>query len=373
MDRIILACASVIAATCLAQSAEPELDTVDEVTDTITSSDDAIDWSDDAVDFEYAESCGVFVQPVRPALPHLPTAAEFVHLVDDLRSDDVRGNMLRAVRTLADPRLMPSLLDELTRARDIQQRDGILVAIVGAAAKGAWMPPEVFDDVFELLNATDYNDRTMLGQYGNPWGGSLETVVLALSTQTRYASAREDLTERFRHADPRQQFICAFVLAHTGCVEHMDALLTYWRPHLEDNAIYLDGSWARRAVAGLGAPALPTLHAWRSETEDMQLKLYIDLMVEAIQPPADDPWAGEDCRGVPELAPAPWRVVAALHGQPTWKPPVPTALLAQGWKPGDRGFDDDVLASSPDAAEGDDAEPASGASEQPDPAPADPG
>ena len=356
MDRIILACAGIIATTCLAQSVEPELDMAGEATDVIASVDDASVSPDEAMDFEASEPWMDDTSTPRTPPPHLPTAAEFVHLIDDLRSDDVRGNMLEAVQTLSDPRLMPSLLDELPRARDIQQRDGILVAIVGAAAKGAWMPPEVFDDLFELLDATSYNHRTMLGQYGNPWGGSLETVVMALSAQTRYASARGELIRRFHDGDPRQQFLCAFVLARTACLEEMDALLAYWRPHLEDNAISEDGRWARRAVAGLGVPALPTLRAWRSETEDEQLKRYIDLIVVAIHPPADDPWAGEDCRGIPELAPGPWRVIAAVHGQPGWKPPVPTALLAHGWKPGNRGFDDDVVTASSDASDVDDAQ-----------------
>lgn len=357
MDRIILACAGIIATTCLAQSVEPELDMVDEATDVIASVDDASVSPDGAMDFEASEPWIDDTSTPRTPPPHLPTAAEFVHLIDDLRSDDVRGNMLEAVQTLSDPRLMPSLLDELPRARDIQQRDGILVAIVGAAAKGAWMPPEVFDDVFELLDATSYNRRTMLGQYGNPWGGSLKTVVMAFSAQTRYASARGELVDRFHHGDPRQQFLCAFVLARTGCVELLDELLAYWKPHLEDNAIDQDGSWARRAITGLGAPALPTLRAWRSGSDDDQLSRYVDLVVMAIVSHDDDPWAHYDCRGVPELAPGPWRVVAALHGQPAWKPPVPTALLAHGWKPGYRGFDDDVLTSSPDAADGDDTPP----------------
>lgn len=356
MDRISLACA-LVAAACIVQAADRAAVAARAAAACATArmQDDEPEDIDDT-DTTYDEAFVDYARSVRPPLPHLPSNAEFVHLIANLQSDDVRGNMLDAVHLLSDPRLMPSLLDELPRARDIQQRDGIMVAIVGAAAKGAWMPPEIFDDLFELLDATSYNHRTMLGQYGNPWGGSLETVVMALSAQTRYASARGELIRRFHDGDPRQQFLCAFVLARTACLEEMDALLAYWRPHLEDNAISEDGRWARRAVTGLGEPALPTLRAWRSETEDEQLKRYIDLIVVAIHPPADDPWAGDDCRGIPELAPGPWRVIAAVHGQPGWKPPVPTALLAHGWKPGNRGFDDDVVAASSDASDVEDAQ-----------------
>ena len=248
---------------------------------------------------------------------------------------------------------MPSLLDELTKSRDIQQRDGILVCIVKAAAEGAWMPPEIFDDVFELLDATGYRRRAMLTHYGNPWGGSLEDVVLALSQQMRYAASRQDMLERFHHGDPRQQFICAFVLARTGCLEEMDALLAYWKPHLEDNAIAIDGSWARRAIVGLGINALPTLRLWRGDPDDSQMADYLDAAIEGIEATDKDPWERAYWQGVPELPPSPWRVVAAIHGQPSWSPPAPSALVARGWTPNASDFDEEALTTSPEAPEGD--------------------
>ena len=356
MDRIIIACATLITMTCLASQLDDTDLSVDSPDDPV---DVASDEERDALSPEvylYEDRWILLENNARPARPHLPSAAEFANLIAALQSDDIPMNMLAAVNALSDARLMPSLLEELPKARDIQQRDGLLVAITRAAAGGGQIPPALFDDVFELLDATGYRRHCMLSHYGNPGGGNLETVVLALSEQMRDATARADLIERFHHADPRQQFICAFVLARMGCLEEMDALLAYWRPHLEDNAIREDGRWARRAVAGLGEAALPTLRAWREETDDKQLVQFIDLIVASIRSYHADPWDRYDCRGVPEETPYPWRVVAAIHGQPTWKPPAPSALIGRRdpWKPSHQDFDDDMLASVPDSAGGDD-------------------
>ena len=362
MDRIIIACATFIAMTCLArQPVEMKLaaSAPDEQFDSRFeegSVDDdpfAAEEDDDPwIDLEDDE---------RPTRPHLLSAAEFANLVADLRSDEVPKNMQEAVNALSDARLMPSLLDEYSRTRDIQQRDGLLVAIVRAAADGAWMPPEMFDDIFELLDATGYQQECMLQHYGNRYGGGLETVAMALSAQMRYASARNDLIQRFHHADPRQQFICAFVLARTRCLEEMDALLAYWKPHLEDNAITEDACWARPALTSLGDPALPRLRAWRAESDDAQLTKYIERVIGAIE------WRHTDqrsiyygCDGIPALPPSPWRVVAALHGKPAWKPPSPSALVASNaWHPTEQDFDEDVLTSSPESSDAEDTHPLS--------------
>jgi hypothetical protein len=371
MDRIIIACATLITMTCLARQlddTDPSADAPDRQVD--RQFDEGVD--DEEPDM-YPEDEDPFVDvedEARPALPHLPSAAEFANLIAALKSDDIPMNMLAAVNALSDTRLMPSLLEELPKAHDIQQRDGLLVAITRAAAGGGQIPPALFDDVFELLDATGYERSSMLGHYGNPWSGNIEAVLLALSKQMRYAPARSDLIERFHHADPRQQFFCAFVLARTGCLEEMDALLVYWRPHLEDNAIREDGRWARRAVVGLGEPALPTLRAWREETDDKQLVQFIDLIVASIQSHHADPWDQYDCRGVPEETPYPWRVVAAIHGQPTWKPPSPSALVAKNlWQPFGRDFDEDLTTSSPESSDAEDTQSSSDddAGSKPDP------
>ena len=356
MDRIIIACATLMTMTCLASQLDDTDVSVDSPDDPV---DVASDEERDALSPEvylYQDRWFLLENDARPARPHLPSAAEFANLIAALQSDDIPMNMLAAVNALSDARLMPSLLEELPKARDIQQRDGLLVAITRAAAGGGQIPPALFDDVFELLDATGYRRHCMLSHYGNPWGGNLETVVLALSEQMRDATARADLIERFHHADPRQQFICAFVLARTGCLEEMDALLAYWRPHLEDNAVEEDGRWALQAVPGLGQPALPTLRAWRSDTEDKQLALYIDLIVGSIQTHRGDRRGPYGCGDVPEVPPSPWRVIAAIHGEPTWKPPAPSALIGRRdlWKPSHQDFDDDMLASVPDSAAGDD-------------------
>jgi hypothetical protein len=84
--------------------------------------------------------------------------------------------------------------------------------------------------------------------------------------------------------DAQQRFLCAWLLAHSGDTEHVDAICRELLPHLADNEIRGDAVMATNGLYRLGAAALPALRWWRPHVDE-QARAMIDLVVSDLQQP----------------------------------------------------------------------------------------
>jgi len=224
--------------------------------------------------------------------PELVTPAQLDAWVRDLLDDDIPGNagraleLLEAAGALADPWLHQALFSV-----DEQQRQlaAYLLRERGAA------PSEPL--LTETLAVLQRGHDDVLGRV---------TGSSAIGGAMCWLAAQGDrIAPTLRHAlgspDPRQRFLCAFLLACAGDASDPHRVFDELVGHLADNDIEGDALMAAHGLYRMGPSMLPALRAARSRL-DAQARKLADLIEENLASPT--PRGGRRGARLPEVSTA---------------------------------------------------------------------
>lgn len=199
-----------------------------------------------------------------------PDPTEISRHIEDLRSDDVRWNALRATEVLR--RYGVEALAPLERALDSgdhQQRQcasSVLRDLVDALdaipsprllyVTVAGLRDDACHGTFNVANANEGTD--FLGRH--------------------IQRARQLLVECLRSEDRQQRFLSALLLAEHRILDDVSATCAVLIEHLEDNDIPSDACQSCAALYTLGSPAIPYLVA-HENAEDVQQREAVRLIL----------------------------------------------------------------------------------------------
>ncbi|MCA9293800.1 MAG: hypothetical protein KDA20_08300 [Phycisphaerales bacterium] len=205
-----------------------------------------------------------------------------VHLVEDLRDDDIRWNAdyaMSALRIVGTPAI-PALEDALW-SEDWQQRQLAMVTLVEIQGFDATPSNRMIDVCIEALrdDAMPYCRRGRIIVKN----GRAAAHVLGLHIDR---SGRK-LEQCLESEDYQQRYVASLILGAEGqsrCARTVCATLL---PHLRDNDMDGDAVQASAALYGLGVTALPWLMLERGETDE-QARRVIDELIRDIADPPDN-------------------------------------------------------------------------------------
>ncbi len=250
------------------------------------------------------------VPPVEP----INNTIEYDHsytpqeLIEQLRDDDIRGNLLSAKGALmTHPDLSPGILYNALNHEDWQVRQVVCqmiwnfaqarrVFVPNPAEGGQWnggqwetIEPDpryrVTDDLVRVTieglkdDTTPFDTERHRGLvYFNASFGVGKLIPIARDW-------KHLLEPKLESTDKQQQFLVAYIMARGGVHESVERISEILLPHLRDNTIREDAKFAAYALGGMGPELLPYLRDALIAADAQQRDLVQLLIVNIMDPP----------------------------------------------------------------------------------------
>lgn len=288
-----------------------------------------------------------------PADPPLPTncTQSFDHtdsledLVDQLRDDDVRHNLTRALPVLlSHPDLSPDFLYAQLTHEDWQVRQVMCEIIWSRAfppparrAYHAWLERHLSDPaaapaklnpdypITQTLvrvtieglahDTTPYDTARRRGLcYNNALLGLRVLPVVAHDFAPMLSQAMDS-------DDPQQRILAAAILGYAGIGADAERAAQILLPHLRDNDMYEDAKFCAPALAGFGHALLPHLSEALPAADHQQRELILLLIRDIKDPPSTERQRRANARYN--------RITTAVHDPVATPAPISLAWLDQ--------------------------------------------
>jgi hypothetical protein len=219
-----------------------------------------------------------------------PAQTDVGALIDKLRSDDVRGNASGAayrIRRLSPPPIRA--LREALDSDDWQQRQYALNLLWNFAEpwsrQGRKPVGEVTPRMLEVaVEGLARDEHHAIG------GGRADVAMRNAADGFRRLipharAARPYLEKGLASRDTQQRLLCALVLGYGGVGESAPRAARVLLPHLRDNEIQRDATFAVGALYGLGASVRPSLLTALASADEQQSKLIRLVLLDLERPP----------------------------------------------------------------------------------------
>jgi hypothetical protein len=222
------------------------------------------------------------IEPVNNTIEydHTYTPAE---LIEQLRDDDIRGNLLNAQSALfTHPDLTPEFLYNALNNEDWQIRQVVCQFIWNQSSDQRFVITEnlVRVTIEGLKDDTTPFDRARHRGlvYFNASFGVGKLIPIARDWSHLLVPILES-------DDGQQQFLAAYILARGGVYESVERISEILLPHLRDNTIREDAKFAVYALGGMGPELLPYLKDALITADAQQRDLVQLLIVDIMDPP----------------------------------------------------------------------------------------
>ncbi len=225
-------------------------------------------------------SLAVQIDPSPPESGHIPapdpdeilaeTSEEILALIEDLASDDIRGNALGAIFQLI--RRAPESVPALEAALDSRDYQQSQLAAHCLREVNSRVSRRLIEVSIEALRGDEINSFVLIRNADSARG----------FLTRHFDQCADDLEFALDSECPQQAMLSALIIARCGPEKNLPKLCSLFIEHLADNDIPEDACHSASALYHLGKPALPYLYPYL-DSRDKQQRMSVNLIVAEIE------------------------------------------------------------------------------------------